>query len=80
MSFLYWNMNYHVEHHMYAGVPFYNLPRFHSVLEHDLPKQIDSYLSGIKHVLSVQQKQRSNPDYRFMPEFPDTANPPKMTE
>jgi fatty acid desaturase len=23
VQFFYWNMNYHVEHHMYAGVPFY---------------------------------------------------------
>ncbi|MDA0991158.1 MAG: fatty acid desaturase, partial [Verrucomicrobia bacterium] len=27
VSFLYWRMNYHVEHHMYAAVPLYNLPK-----------------------------------------------------
>ena len=25
LSFLYWHMNYHTEHHMYAAVPCYNL-------------------------------------------------------
>ena len=80
MSYLYWNMNYHIEHHMYAGVPFHNLPKFHDLLAHDLPPQFEGYLSAIKHVLSIREQQRTNPDYRFMPEFPATANPPKMTE
>jgi fatty acid desaturase len=26
VAFLHWNMDYHLEHHMYASVPFYNLP------------------------------------------------------
>ena len=79
ISYLYWHMHYHIDHHMYAGVPFYNVPKLHNILTDDLPKPITGYLSGIKHILSVRQQQRVNPDYCFMPEFPDTANPPKMT-
>ena len=26
LGFLYWNMQYHIEHHTYPAVPFYNLP------------------------------------------------------
>ena len=26
------NVNYHLEHHLYPGVPFYNLPRLHQTL------------------------------------------------
>ena len=26
-AFYYWNMQYHLEHHMYPAVPFYNLPK-----------------------------------------------------
>lgn len=80
MRFLYWNMNFHIEHHMYAGVPFHSLPKFHDVIAHDIPKQINGYLAGIQHVLAVQKLQRSNPDYRVMPEFPATASPPKLVE
>ncbi len=80
MGFLYWNMNYHIEHHMYAGVPFYTLPKLHDTIADDLPKQIDGYFAGIQHVLSIQKKQRSNHDYHFMPEFPATASSPKMAE
>jgi fatty acid desaturase len=37
LSFLYWNMNYHIEHHMYPGVPCYNLPKLRALVEDDLP-------------------------------------------
>lgn len=26
--FFYWNMNYHIEHHMFPSVPFHTLPKF----------------------------------------------------
>jgi fatty acid desaturase len=35
--FFYWNINYHVEHHMYAAVPYYNLPQLRKAIEGDLP-------------------------------------------
>jgi len=31
-EFLYWNMNYHIEHHLYPGVPFFNLPKLSNKL------------------------------------------------
>ena len=37
LSFLYWKMNYHIEHHMYPGVPFYNLPKLHNAIYQSLP-------------------------------------------
>ena len=35
--FLYWQMNYHTEHHMYAGVPCYNLPKLHRLIKPQMP-------------------------------------------
>jgi fatty acid desaturase/1-acyl-sn-glycerol-3-phosphate acyltransferase len=32
VSFLMCNLNYHLEHHLFPGVPWYNLPRLHAVL------------------------------------------------
>lgn len=78
MSFLYWNMNYHVEHHMYAAVPFYNLPKLHAALKPDLPIQLNGFWKGVRHVFWVQKMQQQDPDFRYMPEFPPTANPPRM--
>ena len=31
--YLYWNMNYHVEHHMFPLVPYHNLPRLHELVK-----------------------------------------------
>lgn len=32
VSFLMCNLNYHLEHHLYPGIPWYNLPRAHRLL------------------------------------------------
>ncbi|MEM9235910.1 MAG: fatty acid desaturase, partial [Verrucomicrobiota bacterium] len=34
--FLYWHMNWHIEHHMYAAVPCYHLKRLHEAIRHEL--------------------------------------------
>jgi fatty acid desaturase len=33
LSFLMCNINYHIEHHLYPGVPWYNLPKVHELLQ-----------------------------------------------
>ncbi len=33
VSFLFCNINYHIEHHLYPNVPWYNLPKVHRLLE-----------------------------------------------
>ena len=35
VRFIYWNMNYHVEHHMFPTVPYHALPKLHEVIKHD---------------------------------------------
>lgn len=32
VSFLLLNLNYHLEHHLFPGIPWYNLPRVHALL------------------------------------------------
>lgn len=36
IGFYYWNMQYHLEHHMFPGVPFHNLSKFRRAIAHDL--------------------------------------------
>ncbi|HLE32029.1 MAG TPA: fatty acid desaturase [Bacteroidota bacterium] len=33
LSFLMCNINFHIEHHLYPGVPWYNLPKVHALLQ-----------------------------------------------
>lgn len=39
LEFLYANMNYHVEHHMYPNIPYYNLPKLNHLIKDNLPKR-----------------------------------------
>lgn len=47
-SFLYWQMNYHIEHHMYPTVPFYNLKKINSIIKDDMPEPI----KGLRNLVS----------------------------
>ena len=37
LQFIYSNMNYHVEHHMFPMVPYHRLPALHVMTKHDCP-------------------------------------------
>ncbi len=55
LSFLYWQMNYHIEHHMYPDIPFYNLKKFSKLAESDLPKPTNGFISMLKEMASMQK-------------------------
>lgn len=38
--FIYWNMNYHVEHHMFPMVPYHALPMLHETIRQTCPRPI----------------------------------------
>jgi len=57
VHFLHWNMDYHVEHHMYAGVPFYNLPALHQELKHALPPMKGIWGTWTKEILPTLRRQ-----------------------
>jgi fatty acid desaturase len=74
--FLYWDMNYHVEHHMFAGVPFYNLAELRKVIEPDLPPAYNGFFAAWKDILLFLRRQKADPAYGFEPPLPATARPP----
>jgi hypothetical protein len=73
VGFLYWNMQYHVEHHMYPAVPFYNLPALRKAMEHDLPPAPHGLIATWKEILPVLRKQKDDPNYCFVPSIPQRA-------
>ena len=55
--FIYLNMNYHVEHHMYPAVPYYNLPALHKLLKDDLPPPCRSIWAAYKEMVPILFRQ-----------------------
>ncbi len=45
--FLYWNMNFHVEHHMFPMVPYHALPALHAEIAADLPDAVSEPVRGL---------------------------------
>ncbi|QGZ66906.1 fatty acid desaturase family protein [Paraburkholderia acidisoli] len=61
--FLYWNMNYHVEHHMFPMVPFHALPRLHEVVKADMPPPYASTLAAYAEIIPALVRQTRDPAY-----------------
>jgi fatty acid desaturase len=73
LRFLYWHMNYHTEHHMYAAVPCYNLGRLHALIMPDLPHCPHGLLEAWKQIISILEKQEQDPTYQFKAELPSAS-------
>ena len=73
--FIYWNMNYHVEHHMFPLVPYYKLPELHEVCKPDFPPPNGSIADGFAEMLPALWRQRIDPDFHLRRPLPETANP-----
>jgi fatty acid desaturase len=75
--FIYWNMNYHVEHHMFPMVPYHALPQLHALIKHDLPAPNRSIIAGYREMVPAFLRQLRNEDYFLKRELPATARPYK---
>jgi fatty acid desaturase len=73
--FIYWNMNYHVEHHMFPMVPYHALPKLHEMIKHDLPAPTPGMLAGYREVVPAVLKQLKNPEWFIKRELPASAKP-----
>jgi fatty acid desaturase len=73
--FIYWNMNYHVEHHMFPMVPYHALPRLHEAIKHDLPAPTRGIIAGYREMVPAFLRQLRYEDYFIRRELPATARP-----
>lgn len=77
VSFLYWHMQYHTEHHMYAAVPCYNLRKLHKQIKHDLP-EIKGLRGAWEEIAMILARQETEPDFQYIHPLPPTAHPAVM--
>jgi len=73
--FVYWNMNYHLEHHMFPMVPYYNLPALHAELKADLPTPYNGLWETYKEIIPTLIKQTKDPAYFVQRHLPPNAKP-----
>ena len=69
-AFYYWNMQYHLEHHMFPAVPFYNLGKLRQAIGHDLPPAPHGLIATWREMLAIKRNIAADPTYRFVPEVP----------
>lgn len=73
--FIYWNMNYHVEHHMFPMVPYHALPQLHEVIRSDLPAPNRSIAEAFREMWPALLRQLKYEDHFIRRDLPATARP-----
>ncbi|RAP78440.1 fatty acid desaturase family protein [Paenibacillus montanisoli] len=73
--FLYWNMNYHIEHHMFPLVPFHALPALHKEMKDDCPAPYPSLWAALREIYSLLAILRKTPSYCIVRPLSDKARP-----
>jgi len=76
LSFVYWRMNYHTEHHMFAAVPCYNLKKLHEAIKADMQPCPVGLWAAWKLVLEILKKQKADPAYYYAVELPSRPAQP----
>ncbi len=75
VRFLYWEMNYHVEHHMFPMVPYYNLKQLHEEMKDDTPVPYSGFWEAYQEIVPAIIQQYKDPYYYVKRQLPPTAKP-----
>src|ERR1035441_8554065 len=69
--FLYWNMGYHVEHHMFPLVPYHALHDLHAVVKADCPTPYPSLFAAWREIVSTVLRQIKDAGYHVKRRLPE---------
>ena len=69
--YLYWNMNYHVEHHMFPLVPYHSLHKLHELMKDDCPKPYNGIIETFKEIIPTLLIQRKDLSYCIERKLPE---------
>jgi MocE subfamily Rieske [2Fe-2S] domain protein len=75
LSFFYMNMQYHIEHHMFPGVPFHALSKLHEKVKSQLPRVYTSTFDAYRELIPTVLRQQKDPSYYVTPVLPETEKP-----
>jgi fatty acid desaturase len=78
--FIYWEMNYHIEHHMFPMVPYHALGKLHQELKADMPKPYSSLWEAYREIIPTLIRELKDPTYFVRRELPSTAQPVSSLE
>ncbi len=73
--YLYWNMGYHIEHHMFPMVPYYNLPKLHELVKAYMPPAYNGLIAAYREIIPTLRRVAKDPNYYF--ERPLPPSPPQ---
>ncbi|MBG1233496.1 fatty acid desaturase family protein [Aestuariivirga litoralis] len=73
--FVYWNMNYHVEHHMFPMVPYHRLPELHAEIKNDCAPPYNGFLAAYREIIPTLWRQRKDPEHFVHRKLLPTARP-----
>ncbi len=73
--YIYCNMNYHVEHHMFPLVPYHNLPMLHEAVKADMPKPYSGLIEAWSEIIPTIRRQLKDPAYHIKRKLPTPTLP-----
>jgi fatty acid desaturase len=71
--FIYWNMNYHIEHHIFPTVPFHALPALHEETKCEMPPPYHGLWEAYREIVPALLRQVNEPTYYVLRTLPETA-------
>jgi fatty acid desaturase len=70
LRFIYWNMNYHVEHHMFPMVPYHQLPALHEEMKPYCPPPYGSVWEAYREIIPALLRQVREPGFTIVRPIP----------
>ena len=72
LRFIYWNMNYHLEHHLFPTVPYHRLPDLHALIKDELPPIYPSTIAAWREIIGAIRIQLwTDPEFFVERELPE---------
>lgn len=69
VRFLYFQMSWHTEHHMYASVPCYHLARLRKEIDSDMPPS-KGLFAAWSEIIGILRRQKADPTYQHVFDLP----------